>query len=99
MFPRHVIDFVALRGGTESVPERGDELANAHHGVSILFMDIVGFTSLAKEADPRDVMAMLNNLFSTFDSLCHTFGVYKVRGLDGALLIWKNYGIGPWTCC
>ena len=40
-------------------------------------MDIVGFTPLAREAHPQDVMKMLNELFSQFDRLCDIHGVYK----------------------
>ena len=47
--------------------------------VTILFMDIVGFTSMSKEVPPQMVMEFLNMLFSKFDDLCDNFGVYKVE--------------------
>ena len=77
VFPRHVIEFIGIHG-TEAVPEAIAQLAHRHSGVSILFMDIVGFTPLSSEADPQDVMRMLNELFSGFDAFCAEHGVYKV---------------------
>jgi class 3 adenylate cyclase len=69
MFPRHVIEYFGVHG-TGAVPQAMSLLANRHNAITIFFMDIVGFTPLAKEADPQDVMKMLNELFSVFDALC-----------------------------
>ena len=77
VFPRHVIEFIGIHG-TEAVPEAIAQLAHRHSGVSILFMDIVGFTPVSSEADPQDIMRMLNELFSGFDAFCTEHGVYKV---------------------
>ena len=78
MLPRHAIEFLGVNG-VGAVPDAMAQLANRHSGVSIFFMDIVGFTSMAKEADPQDVMKMLNELFSELDALCETHNVYKVQ--------------------
>ena len=77
MFPHHVIDFIGAPG-CSAVPEAVSKLAHKHEGITIFFMDIVGFTTLAKEADPHDVMKMLNELFSAFGSFCSAHDVYKV---------------------
>ena len=36
------------------------QLARTHKDVTILFMDIVGFTSMAKQVEPQAVMTFLN---------------------------------------
>ena len=77
MFPRHMIEFIGLHGAV-SVPENVAQLSHSHEDISVLFLDIVSFTSMAKEANPQDVMAMLNTLFSAFDQLCLAHGVHKV---------------------
>ncbi len=41
--------------------------------------DIVGFTSWAKDVEPRDVMVLLNTLFSSLDRLTDQFKVHKVK--------------------
>lgn len=50
-----------------------------HEAVSILFSDIVTFTVIASAVQPVDVVNMLNALYSRFDKLCSSHGVYKVR--------------------
>ena len=87
MFPRHIIEFIGSHCGTSSVPENVAHLARSHEDISVLFLDIVGFTSMAKEADPQDVMLMLNKLFSVFDQLCLSHGVHKVRDTLASLAI------------
>ena len=78
VYPRHVIEFLATHG-TGAVPEAVAQLAHSHTGISIFFMDVVGFTPMSKDADPQDVMKMLNELFTALDTLCGARDVYKVR--------------------
>ena len=78
VYPRHVIEFLATHG-TGAVPEAVAQLAHSHTGISIFFMDVVGFTPMSKDADPQDVMKMLNELFTALDALCGAHDVYKVN--------------------
>ena len=41
--------------------------------------DIRGFTTLATEWPTEQIILMLNNMFTAFDRLCDTLGVYKVE--------------------
>lgn len=78
IFPRHVIEFLSLHGLTCS-PELIGSLARNHRDVTVLFMDIVGFTAMANEVEPEAVMVLLNQLFTIFDTLCDIYGVQKVE--------------------
>ncbi|XP_039618806.1 adenylate cyclase type 7 isoform X1 [Polypterus senegalus] len=40
-----------------------------HQNVSILYADIVGFTRLASDCTPKDLVIMLNELFGKFDQI------------------------------
>ncbi|XP_047219416.1 adenylate cyclase type 7 isoform X4 [Girardinichthys multiradiatus] len=40
-----------------------------HENVSILYADIVGFTRLASDCSPKDLVHMLNELFGKFDQI------------------------------
>eukprot|EP00798_Chlamydomonas_sp_ICE-L_P026549 gene26549-18316_t len=57
MFPRHIIEYMLAR-----VPKQGTsgmkDLANTHDQVSVLFCDVVGFTSMSKEVEPSQVSVL-----------------------------------------
>lgn len=52
-----------------------------HDSVTIFFSDIVGFSTWSHHADPEDVMATLDNLFSRLDTLImeEMPGLYKLE--------------------
>lgn len=47
--------------------------------VCIIFTDIVGFSRIAMDIQPKDVMDMLQDLFFRFDELCDVHGVLKLE--------------------
>lgn len=77
MMPRQAI--AKLKKG-ESVVEKYDD-------VSVYFSDIIGFTSMAGEMTPIQVMAMLNDLYTQFDELVDKYNVYKVETIGGAYMV------------
>jgi hypothetical protein len=52
--------------------------AENYSAVTIIFADIVGFTAMSAARSPESVMAVLDNLFTRFDTLCARHSVYKV---------------------
>lgn len=61
--------------------------ARKHANVSVLFSDIVGFTTLSSNASPTEIMSMLDALFSRFDILCEKHNVYKLETIGDAYLV------------
>ncbi len=62
-------------------------IATRHERVSILFADMSGFTELAESLDPEDVVTVLNDVFSYFDSLVARFELEKIRTMGDAYMV------------
>merc|ERR1711934_1104662 len=62
-----------------TVSVKRGSLSQKHLGVSMLYADLVGFTSFSAQVDPFKVMMFLNELFQVFDGLCDDFNVYKIE--------------------
>jgi class 3 adenylate cyclase len=77
MLPLHVIK--QLNDGVESIVEGFDV-------VTILFSDIVGFTTISSDLRPMQIVSLLNAMFSKFDALVHKNGVYKVETIGDCLM-------------
>jgi class 3 adenylate cyclase len=58
--------------------------------VSLLYSDIVGFTSMSSRMDPAQVSRLLNRLFRKFDRLAHLHGVQKVDIVGDAYIAAAN---------
>lgn len=58
----------------------GSELIADHYeAVSVLFADIVGFTTLSAGMPPQQLVTLLNELFTTFDGMAARYGVEKIK--------------------
>lgn len=68
------------------VPE-WDALAKSHESVSILFADVVGFTGLTEELQPVEMVQLLNDVFSFFDSLVRKYQVEKIRTMGDNYMV------------
>jgi len=62
-------------------------IAEGYDDVTVLFADIVGFTRMSAAADPCDVVELLNEIYSRFDSLIGKHGVEKIRTIGDNYMV------------
>lgn len=62
-------------------------IADSFTEVTVLFADIVGFTSLASRVSPERLVNMLNLVFSIFDQLAEKHGLEKVKTIGDAYMV------------
>lgn len=66
----------------------GEEIiADSFADVTILFADIVGFTPLSAHLSPKEVVVLLNEVFSMFDSLVEQYGLEKIKTVGDAYMV------------
>jgi len=71
--------------------------AEAMPSITILFCDICQFTVIASLLDPIQIIVLLNELFSAFDSLMEKHGVFKVESAlpVAAAALRRGWGVAP----
>ncbi|MGD1951284.1 MAG: adenylate/guanylate cyclase domain-containing protein [Leptolyngbyaceae cyanobacterium] len=62
-------------------------IASRFENVTILFADIVGFTQLAANTAPTDLVRQLNDIFSIFDTLAERHGLEKIKTIGDAYMV------------
>lgn len=61
--------------------------AQSFEAISVLFADVVGFTSLSVRLSPEAMVNLLNDIYSYFDSLVVEHGVEKIRTIGDNYMV------------
>ncbi|MBP0018596.1 MAG: HAMP domain-containing protein [Cyanobacteria bacterium SBLK] len=69
-----------LKAGRETIAESFSE-------ATVLFADLVGFTSLASRIPPVELVSLLNKIFSAFDALAERYGLEKIKTIGDAYMV------------
>lgn len=64
---------------TDTSSTQSKPIAELFDGTTVMFADIVGFTSWTSKREPVDVFKLLETLYSSFDESAATYKVFKVE--------------------
>ncbi len=67
--------------------EKQGVIADSFGDVSVLFADLVGFTDFSSEKTPRELVELLNLIFSEFDQLTEKHGLEKIKTIGDAYMV------------
>jgi len=62
-------------------------IADHYSEASVLFADMVGFTPLSAQLPPVEMVELLNEVFSFFDSLLDKYSVEKIRTIGDSYMV------------
>jgi guanylate cyclase len=62
-------------------------IANYHHEASILFADVVDFTPMSAAMTPLELVALLNEVFSFFDTLAEKYSLEKIKTIGDCYMV------------
>ncbi|WP_017300743.1 adenylate/guanylate cyclase domain-containing protein [Nodosilinea nodulosa] len=69
-----------LKGGARTIAESLDQ-------VSVLFADLVDFTAASSQMTPRQLVKLLNEVFSMFDQLAEFHRLEKIKTIGDAYMV------------
>lgn len=78
ILPSPIAERLKARPGPASSRSH-DIIADHFDEVSVLFADLVDFTRFSACMCPEQLVALLNDLFSTFDAITETHGLEKIK--------------------
>lgn len=62
-------------------------IADSFESVSVMFADIVGFTQFSARTSPKELVKILNLIFSKFDQLAEQHGLEKIKTIGDAYMV------------
>ncbi|MBK7411466.1 MAG: tetratricopeptide repeat protein [Ignavibacteria bacterium] len=74
--PKHIADRVA----------RGETVNDHHENAALIFLDIVGFTSISDRIPSGHVVHLLEQIFTTLDAVCEKHNVVKIKTIGDSYM-------------
>ncbi len=71
----------------ERLKQGENTIADSFNEATVLFADIVGFTSLSSQISPVDLVKQLNEIFHAFDILAELYGLEKIKTIGDAYML------------
>jgi len=77
MLPAHI---------TKRLKQESTTIADGHADITVVFADIINFTCLTEEMSPQQMVVLLNDVFSSFDSLVEKYNLEKIKTIGDAYM-------------
>ncbi|TVP65027.1 MAG: response regulator [Leptolyngbya sp. LCM1.Bin17] len=71
----------------QRLKEQDEAIADQFDAVTILFADIVGFSTVAAQLAPAELVQLLNQIFSKFDELAALYRLEKIKTIGDAYMV------------
>ncbi|MBS1538432.1 MAG: tetratricopeptide repeat protein [Bacteroidetes bacterium] len=71
---------------TERLLKGEKKIADTHENVSVLFVDIVGFTKMSAKIPAGELIDILDIVFTRFDTICKKHGLEKIKTIGDAYM-------------
>lgn len=65
---------------------KGTSLPQYFDNISVMFIDVMGFTKYSETVSPEKLVEDINILFTGFDRICQKYGVEKIKTIGDAYL-------------
>ena len=62
-------------------------IADGHADVTVMFADITNFTQMTEQMAPKQMVGLLNKIFSWFDSMTDKYGLEKIKTIGDAYMV------------
>ncbi|MEY4902434.1 MAG: hypothetical protein RLZZ292_249 [Bacteroidota bacterium] len=70
----------------EELKINGETTAQQYDNVTVLFTDFVGFTQIAEQLSPQELVTTLHNCFKAFDEIMEKYGIEKIKTIGDAYM-------------
>jgi len=70
----------------DELKNKGKAKARNYRSATVMFTDFKGFTRLAEEYSPQDLVAELDSYFITFDEIVNKYNVEKIKTIGDAYM-------------
>jgi class 3 adenylate cyclase len=71
----------------ERLKDEPATIADGIRDATVLFADLVGFTSMSEKMTPDETLALMDEVFSSFDALVEQFDLEKIKTIGDAYML------------
>jgi class 3 adenylate cyclase len=70
----------------EQLKREWKTIVQSSDSVTVVFIDLAGFTVLSQAISPQKIVTILDRIFSSFDELTHKYGIEKIKTIGDSYM-------------